>query len=166
MNQLPSNSVRRIPRNQRGAALFIALMILILLTLLTLSASQVTGMQERMASVYRADARAFEAAETELRRSESGIVGSDPTLCDELPQAALPDLWLDTSEADGDLRRENLNNATSVYARGINYRGSSAVGQQRFPGSLNCLFFRISAYDVDDEANPTSRALVQSTYTP
>lgn len=157
---------RTSPSRQRGAALFVALMILILLTMLALSASQVTGLQERMASVYRADALAFERAETELRAEESAILNSDPLLCDRLPDPVINEQWLSSSAPGNRDRMENLNNALSEYSRGINYRGSSAVGQQRFPGSLNCLFFRISSYGVDDPANVTSSALVQSTYTP
>lgn len=153
-------------KQQQGAALFVALMILILLTMLALSASQVTGLQERMASVYRADTMAFEAAESQLRGLESQIVSSNPLLCDSLPKPRLEEDWVEGVLSAGALSLENLNNATSQYSRGINYRGSSAVGQQRSPGSLNCLIFRMSSYNVDDPANPTSRALVQSTYTP
>lgn len=42
------------PRGQRGAVLYVALIMLILLALLGIAGMQVAGMQEKMASNYRA----------------------------------------------------------------------------------------------------------------
>ena len=51
------------PRNNRGAVLFIALIMLLLLTLLGVTAMQVTLLQERMAGNFRVQQQAFEGAE-------------------------------------------------------------------------------------------------------
>lgn len=60
---------------QRGAALFISLMFLIVLTLIGLSAANVGLMQERMAGNVRESNLAFQAAESTLRGVESRIPG-------------------------------------------------------------------------------------------
>ena len=71
------NSSIRIPQRfiaQRGAALFIGLMFLLILTLLGLTASNVSIMQERMASNVREYNEAFQRAEATLREIEQRLV--------------------------------------------------------------------------------------------
>ena len=59
---------------QRGAALFISLMFLIILTLLGISAANVGLLQERMAGNVRESNEAFQAAEATLREIEQRLV--------------------------------------------------------------------------------------------
>lgn len=54
---------RQDPIRARGAVLFVALIVLILLTLLGITAAQVTVLQERMSGSFRAQQLAFERAE-------------------------------------------------------------------------------------------------------
>lgn len=61
-----SGSVHR----QDGVVLVIALIMLVITTLLALSAAQVTGLNERMAGHSRDRDRAFQAAEAALREGE------------------------------------------------------------------------------------------------
>lgn len=61
------------PRRQKGAVLYIALMMLILMALLGTVGMQVTTMQERMSSNYRAAHLAFENAEALARSTECGV---------------------------------------------------------------------------------------------
>ncbi|MDX1625070.1 MAG: PilX N-terminal domain-containing pilus assembly protein [Wenzhouxiangellaceae bacterium] len=81
------------PARQRGAALFIALMFLIILTLIGVSAANVGIMQERMAGSVRDSNIAFQRAEATLRGVEqrirsitetggSGGLGTIPLLSD------------------------------------------------------------------------------------
>ncbi|WP_070990119.1 pilus assembly PilX family protein [Halofilum ochraceum] len=56
---------------QRGAALLIALVLLLVLTILGVTAMQSTNMQERMAGNLHARTVAFEAAEAALRDGEA-----------------------------------------------------------------------------------------------
>jgi type IV pilus assembly protein PilX len=158
-------SPRLVPRRERGAALFVALMVLILLSLLALSAAQVTGLQERMAGIYRADNLAFQSAEQRLRREEREVI-TDPLGCDLPPQAGVAPGWLDGTQTTAGSLIENLNNASSPLARGIDTRGSARTGQSRGPGSPSCMYFRVSTYAFDDDDARTSRAINQSTYTP
>lgn len=58
---------------QRGAVLYVALIMLVLLALIGITGMQVAGMQERMAANYLRSNVAFQAAEGEVRVSETGI---------------------------------------------------------------------------------------------
>jgi type IV pilus assembly protein PilX len=163
----PSPSKQR----QRGATLFIALTILVLLTLLALSAAQVTGLQERMSGIYRADNAAFQAAEDVLRDSERSIL-DNPIICDTLPEEYLPDAWFDGSVDLADsskpyVRIENLNNSGSEsVARGIRLQGSAKYGADNVPGGEKCLVFRVSSLQGDSDTEATSRSVVQSIFIP
>lgn len=91
----------RIATKQNGSALIISLMILIVMTLLGLTAMGTSGLQERMAGNTRDTALAFQAAETALRDAEnyyettavslgSGFNGSIQGL---YPQGSAPNLF-------------------------------------------------------------------------
>jgi type IV pilus assembly protein PilX len=60
-------------RQQRGAVLIIALMLLVVLTLLALSAVQDTSLEEHMAGNMRSENVAFQASEAGLREAETWI---------------------------------------------------------------------------------------------
>lgn len=60
----------RAARSQRGAVLYVALIMLLLLSLLGIVAMQVATMQERMSAGYQASAEAFQAAEEITRNRE------------------------------------------------------------------------------------------------
>jgi type IV pilus assembly protein PilX len=70
-----ASALRRFspPTRQRGAVLYIALMLLILLSLLGIVGMQVASMQERMSSNYRAVNVAFQASERSVRDTERSI---------------------------------------------------------------------------------------------
>lgn len=61
------------PRRQRGAALFVGLVLLILLALIGLAAMQSTLLQERMAGNFRLVNLAFQNAEENVRIAEGRI---------------------------------------------------------------------------------------------
>jgi type IV pilus assembly protein PilX len=60
-------------RQQRGAIMVVSLLLLLVMTVLALSASQTTTLQERMAGNARDSDLAFQAAEAGLRDSEAVI---------------------------------------------------------------------------------------------
>lgn len=60
-------------KHQSGAVLAISLIILLLLTLIGITATQVTGLEEKMAGNFRDRNLAFQAAETALRAGEAEI---------------------------------------------------------------------------------------------
>ncbi|KAF1691383.1 pilus assembly PilX family protein [Pseudoxanthomonas koreensis] len=63
------------PSRQGGAALYVALMILVLLALIGIVGMQVAGLQERMAANYLATNVAFQTAEADVRLRECFIEG-------------------------------------------------------------------------------------------
>ncbi len=80
MNALPANPGRIIVNTQRGSAMFLGLMILIVLTLLGVFASSSGIMQERMAGNFRDSTRAFESAESGTRWIEAWFASiTDPS---------------------------------------------------------------------------------------
>ena len=60
---------------QEGAALYVALMILVLLALIGIVGMQVAGIQERMAANYMGVNQAFQTAEADVRLRECFIEG-------------------------------------------------------------------------------------------
>lgn len=73
MPMLRSRPAPRLPQAQRGAVLYVALIMLILMALLGIAGMQVAGMQEKMASNYRAANRAFQNSEGVVRAAERSI---------------------------------------------------------------------------------------------
>lgn len=105
--------------NQRGAILVTAMLLLLVLTIVGITASQMTRMQERMAGNLRDQNLAFQGSEASLRDGETLIRTrtARPDTCLEAPclfwtRGALEDIpdeddaWWDTNgaelEADGD----------------------------------------------------------------
>lgn len=66
----------RILRNQRGAVLIVALVLLLVLTVLGTASLRDTTMEERMAGNFRDYSAALEAAESALRSGEAGVANT------------------------------------------------------------------------------------------
>lgn len=60
-------------RSNRGAVLFVALIMLILLTLMALAGMQVTLLQERMSGNFRAQQQAFEKSEGKMAEGRDKV---------------------------------------------------------------------------------------------
>jgi len=67
------------PRKQRGALLVVCMLLLLVLTILAIGASQTTRLQERMAGNTRDIDMAFQASEAGLRAAEN-YLATTPTL--------------------------------------------------------------------------------------
>ena len=83
---------------QRGAVLFVALIMLLLLTLLGVTAMQVTTLQERMAGNLRLQQQAFENTERRISTAQDAV--RDPIVAADTVQRAPVGL---ASSADGAL---------------------------------------------------------------
>ncbi len=66
-------------KKQSGAILVVSLIMLLLLTLIGVAGSQVTGLEEKMASNSRDQNLSFQAAEAALRAAEEKILKKDTT---------------------------------------------------------------------------------------
>jgi type IV pilus assembly protein PilX len=71
--QMKSSSLNHAQQRQKGAALVISLLMLLVMTVLGIAAMQVTRMEERMAGNSRDVNLAFQGAEAGLRDSEERI---------------------------------------------------------------------------------------------
>jgi type IV pilus assembly protein PilX len=171
-------------RSQRGAVLFVALMLLIVLTLLGLSAAQVVSLQERMASIYRADAITLASAEDLLaaveRRTTTAAAASN-VLCEVLYNGSTsPATWLDSPAAAAPRYTvENIGRGAAF----ISAAGSLEAGLASEIADKNCLFLQVSVHAYDGEqpdmdcgswgsgscappSAPASHVVLQSLFTP
>lgn len=73
MSQRTPRTPIRNAAHQRGAVLYVALIMLVLMALIGVVAMQVAGMQERMAASYRAVNLAFQLTEERVRVTECGL---------------------------------------------------------------------------------------------
>jgi len=86
---------------QRGAVLVISLLILLLLTIIGITAMRTTTMEEKMAGNMRDQNLAFQAAEAALRDGESrlSVLSAEPSLCTGSP--CTTGLWDREAITDG-----------------------------------------------------------------
>ncbi|MBB5208148.1 pilus assembly PilX family protein [Chiayiivirga flava] len=148
---------------QRGSVLFLAMMLLIVLSLLALSVATVTGLQERMASTYRSEHLAFQHAEARLRATERTIVDeTDPCHAgDPDPSTA----WIDAPPASGTEHYRNMGRGPT--ARAFGWRGSSKAGSPALVGDIRCAYFEVSAIDFDvPGGDSTAAAVTTSVFVP
>jgi type IV pilus assembly protein PilX len=161
------NDPKRSSRHQKGAVLFVGMMVLILLTLLAVTASQGSFMQERMASNYLAKTRAIQAAETlvsQARELTNGYVYGRNTLpavgavLDDSPKPFDAFLSALGSNPPAEANRviiENMGKAAS--------QESLAVGAD---GRAQATFYRISTLGVSGEGDRASVAVLQEVFVP
>jgi len=158
---------------QKGMALFVALIMILLLTLLGLAAIQVTAMQEKMAGNYRTFNFAFNRAEDALRKVEFDVqqtiarvgpfgVDTDPAVqCVNGNINGLQSLrsWSDLREPTGaaEQRIANITGCSGVPSTVKDDNSSDQPPQT----------FLIFASDSDRNAgqNPTSVVVLEATYT-
>ena len=65
--------LRNTPSRQQGAVLFIALIMLLLMTLIGITTMQITLLQERMAGGFRVQHQAFESTEGTLKTTRTSL---------------------------------------------------------------------------------------------
>ncbi|MGQ0799141.1 MAG: pilus assembly PilX family protein [Pseudomarimonas sp.] len=153
----------RGPTKQRGAALFTALMMLIILAILGVAAARVTALQERMVGVYLADVEAFQSAEDLVRDNERTILANDvDSLCFSSTKLTgdIPTTWANGSETESDVYFENIGRNPT-----LSLIDSAQAGKAVEIGGPGCLFFRVNSLGFD-ATGETSRAVVQTLYIP
>lgn len=166
MSRIAKYRHRSARHAQLGAALFVSLMILILLSLLAISASQVTALQEKMVQSYWADVRAFEGAEQRLRARERQIRERARTEeCPPLEDGGAAPVW-----ANGATEPTVAANHSAVVGADEAGRGSGMEQSLSAGGRTNveCQYFLISATESDSRNVTQARswAVVQAIYVP
>ena len=160
---------------QQGVVLAVALIMLVLITLLGMSAMRSTIMEERMASNSRNDNIAFQLAETTLRQAEANLL-ADPQATSIL-SALSQSVGLGACEIL--LNNEDFTDQARWDAIACDYAGNADVGITRtahyfiefvraeipaIPGTTpprNC-YYRITARAYGPDVN--SAVTLQSTY--
>lgn len=176
------NMPARARHTERGAALIVALVLLLIMTLIAIGSSRTSVLQERMAGNLRQGNVAFEATETTLRVGEQWIEnqvgGARPvavslTSCSSSPcnvlslgslNPVLDSTW--TGANSGEVRTatgamNSLSNAPQYFVE----------QQQIVPDSLTTgtstdasarIYYRVTARAVNDTANAES--ILRSVY--
>lgn len=154
------------PLRQKGAVLYVALVLLIILSLIGVTGMQVTGLQERMSANYIATNLAFQNAEAVARNTENTIGQqvsggtafiADREDCDpSSPFSAIA--WADGQSGGA---------AQASFTRRID---------RCFPGSSQRLgipvneqtnqYYQISAFDRDRLVDASSEAVIDTVFIP
>jgi type IV pilus assembly protein PilX len=156
MNVRMTSPMPRVPQHQRGAAMMIALIMLLVLTVLGTATARMTLLEERMTGNTQDNRVAFQAAEAALRAGEDFLeqpVLPDFTGAAGLYQPAVPDqdpLWrtldfnspLDAvpydglADAAGSLSRASasyfIEELPRVPTGGVSLAADTAVDDARF----------------------------------
>jgi len=157
-------------RQQRGAVLYVALIMLVLLALLGIAGMQVAGMQEKMASNYRAASRSFQNTEGVIRNTEraaeaivdrsavpAGSLVSSDTISQNCEDGFDPVAWGRTQSSSA---------VPAVYVRRIDKCGGPGANalDEGQPNDDDSASFQITAYSADDPANPTSSSVIDTIF--
>lgn len=171
-------SSRRVPRRSRqhGAALYVALIMLILLALIGIVGMQVAGLQERMAANYRTTNMAFQNAEGSARVTECGLERLNEVQdvpagdCPMINRSEITDCgdgfdagaWVD-ARALADAPARIVRNITKCVPFDAE-EGEGGPEQERRPVPT----YQITTYQTDTNggANPTSAAAVNTIFKP
>lgn len=164
------------PASQRGAVLYVALIMLILLALIGIVGMQVAGIQERMAASYRAVNLAFQYTEQFARSTEcglellNGVPDVDPDDCVMVPRAEIhtncadgydPGAWAAARTLAGGEARNVRQIETCIIGE-----AEIAMGLTQEEGGGLQPVYQITTYqtDTDGGANPTSASAVDTIF--
>ncbi|AOH34982.1 pilus assembly PilX family protein [Luteimonas sp. JM171] len=165
---------------QRGAVLYVALIMLVLLALIGIVALQVAGMQERMAASYRAVNLAFQFTEERARATECGLEVlngvPDATGCTSVARADIKTQCDDEFDAgewtrtlpSGEPRTLASGPATNIRQIEACLIGEAEIGMgmtQEQGGGLQPVY-QITTYQTDSRGgdNPTSSAAIDTVF--
>lgn len=158
--RLPSFTARR---QQRGAVLYVALIMLILLALIGIAGMQVTGMQERMAANYLRSNQAFQNAEADVRTQEAAIKtaiengGVFEANQEECSPVFDPATWADGKTAAAAIHTRRLDKC-------VMGGGGTGLGGRKNEETEN--IYQITVLASDDPANPSSSAVIDTIFIP
>ncbi|MGO1069260.1 pilus assembly PilX family protein [Lysobacter sp. CA199] len=160
------------PAKQRGAALYVALMMLILLSLIGVAALQVTGLQERMSSNYRSTNMALQNVEALTRERELDLDrqvnsgGKESLVVDEpfCTNAFDPTNWAAQMSFVKPTPKPSHTRRIDECVAG---NSSTAMGTGPVTENTN-LIFQITAYATDrsSASNPSSDAVIDTIFIP
>lgn len=148
--------------NQRGMALLVSLVFLLLLTLIGISSMQNANLQEKMASSVTQRNQSFQAAEAALRIGESAVQASTYTLpvCTGNTQCAPP-------AESATITGAGLNSTSGVtwIAAANGFYGVQNIGTTlnavNVPSNTSATLYRVTAVAI---VGNNVRSVVESIY--
>ncbi len=173
LHLLPIRAVATRPGRQRGAVLYIALILLILLTLIGLVGMQVAGMQERMASNFRAANIAFQRAEGLVRNAECAIENIENRTslggCTAIAAANIERRCDTGFQALDWASKRALTDDQSVVVRQIDQciQGQASLGLGQAVQANPFPVYQVTGYATDESTNsvtPTSSAVIDTIF--
>ncbi|MET0580796.1 MAG: PilX N-terminal domain-containing pilus assembly protein [Pseudoxanthomonas sp.] len=164
--------IRPSAASQRGAVLYVAMIMLILLALIGIVGMQVTGLQEKMSANYRNANIAFQNAEARTRLAECGVERQINRTAAGGCAAPTVDLLCDTGfdPTNWAMQRaldDPLASSTLIRSIGKCISGNTSLAMGVKPESEDPNpVFQITAYATDTAANPTADAAVDTVFRP
>lgn len=160
------------PGRQRGAALYVALIMLVLLAMIGVVGMQVAGLQERMAASYRAVNVAFQNTEALLRGTECTIQdiedGTSTAGCDTITEPEIQRRCDEGFDVGRWVEEKSLASAPAVSVRQIDecIVGESSIAMGVGPqGNLKpTKIYQITTYNVDSTTDSSSNAAIDAVY--
>lgn len=150
-----------IPHTQRGMALLVSLVFLLLLTLIGLSSMQNATLQEKMAASVTLRNQSFQGAESALRVGESAVQLETYSLpvCSGTTQCAPP---AESSTITG--AGFNSTSGVTWIASGSGFYGVQNIGTTltavNVPSNTSTTLYRVTAVGIAGN----SRSVVESIY--
>ena len=158
LHQIATQSIYQttVPHAQRGAVLFISLILLVVLSLIGIAGMQVSTLQERMAGNYYTLGRAFENSERSVRVLETTI----KTQVD----AGIP--YTSSDEACHNLDMDNWAKSRTAVAGSVTYSARidhCIAGQSslKYDSKLNedtTSIYQVTGANSDNTATPANSA--------
>jgi type IV pilus assembly protein PilX len=159
-------------RNQRGAVLYIALIMLVLLALIGVIGMQVAGMQERMSANYQAVNLAFQRSEGLARNTEcvlEDIVNRTATAgCNAIAPADVDQICDDGFDPGTWAEGQTLATSPAVNARLIGpcISGNASLDMGAVVNEDPNPIYQVTAYMSDDNTNPSAATAIDTIFRP
>lgn len=157
--QMPRQS---FPSAQRGAVLYVALIMLILLALIGIAGMRVTGMQERMAANYLRTNQAFQNAESDARGVESaietkladgGIFVANQEVCSPTYD---PLTWADGVKTTSASYTRRVDKCFAASSRRVGVKQNEETGN----------IYQVTALASDNPTNASASAVIDTVFIP
>ena len=146
-------------RQQRGAVLYIALIMLLLLSLLGIAAMQVATLQERMSANYESSSMAFQRAEAEARTRETAL--KTAVRSGEVPATTLPARDCTTAFDPAGW------SGTTPHVRRLDLCFSwGALDLPIDETERTDQIYEITAFDTDRDTGPSSESVIDTVFIP
>ncbi|GAB3734414.1 PilX N-terminal domain-containing pilus assembly protein [Silanimonas algicola] len=151
-------------KTQRGAALYVAMIMLLLLTLIGVAAMQVASLQQRMATNFNDFSLAFQRAEGALRQSEFELQRSFDTEALRAEVYCLGDAtnWANTIEP-ADVPAPQVRKIQGGACTGDGPLSPTEEGGVPKPGEMDYQLIAAAA-DRDPSGSPTSVVVIETVY--